>query len=79
MENALIQIQLVSTNGDVRLTLTKEYALRILKFHQRMYEEMTNRDLNSAPSSSTSRNQLNGSTDLSSDPSLDALLGQLSF
>ena len=79
IDNALIQIQLVSTNGDVRLTLTKEFALRILKFHQRMYEEMTNRDLNSAPSSSTSRNQSNESTDLSSDPSLDALLGQLSF
>lgn len=48
-DNALIEIEFLDTENDTRLTLTKEYALRILEFRQRMYEEMVYRDLSSAP------------------------------
>lgn len=48
-DDAIMQIEFMDTEGDERLTLTKEYALRILQFRQRMYEEMIYRDLSSAP------------------------------
>lgn len=47
-EDALQKIDTIDANADLRLKLTKEYVLRILQFHQKKYEEMINRDLNSA-------------------------------
>ncbi len=73
IESTLIQIDTINTRGNIRLALTKEYALRVLQFHQRMYEEMVSRDLNSAPRS-TSRSQ--NPTD---DTGLDDIIGQLSL
>jgi hypothetical protein len=48
INNAIINIEMIDTSNDDRLNSTQEYALRVLQFHQRMYENMVYRDLNAA-------------------------------
>lgn len=49
LEDALSQIEEIDAGTDDRLASTQEYAIRVLKFRQKMYEEMLNRDLRAAP------------------------------
>jgi len=44
--SATKSIQDIDTQDDIRLTLTQEYALRILQLQSKKYEEIINRNLN---------------------------------
>lgn len=51
LKKSVSQIQDIDTSMDDRLASTQDYAIRVLKFRQRMYEEILNRDLRAAPMS----------------------------
>ena len=78
LKSSIKQIQSIDTQYDDRLASTQEYALRVLRFRQRMYEEMFNRDLSAAPQSKGNQDPKVGGTDTTGgstgDTDLDAIL-----
>lgn len=79
LDDSIAQIRTINTQKNTRLTSTQQYAIRVLNFRKKLYEEMINRDLKSAPlvqsTSKTSKKiDTNPSLDTTGDADLDAFL-----